>query len=677
MKGIKIVLLFLLGICLASAAVCAGFTEAAAAGELIPSNVDFSDDFESYELGTQMSSLTEDYALFNSSDETVAADPADPSNRAMHIRVATRMQFEFNSVLTRNFSVSYRFYATRRTEWIGLNVRRQTRGPGAFYDTMQSYFNLIRIGYTERATDNQTIRFSPQYYNRSALTYIDSYHPTTEYTFDSAYNSWHSVFIQYTDDRIYAALDGDVLFDYAYEGGINSPGYISMAIQDGDVYLDDIRIVSEDRYSVTVENNESAGRAYANRTTASENSEIVLTAEPNPGFEFAGWYEGEQLLSTEPVYTVAGQTTADRVFEAAWRTGSYKVSVGSADAGRGYQVITDLSGNAADEFEALTDLRATALAESGYEFAAWYEGDAVVSTENPYYFEMPVHDYALTAKYVPAGTPRHALTVRSETKGTGGTAGVSSVSEGGSAAGGGTYHEGITVQLRAEENDRYSFSGWYLGEELVSEEKEFIVEVSQPAEYTAKFADRLYSVTVVNGTGGTVSRYAFIYGTRFSVTPDIASEGFAFRDWSVENAEGNTEAGGRITVTVEQDGILLQANYTRNIHTVTVTTTQTGIGATGGGNREFGETVVIVPSQKEGYRLTGYEVTGAVGTISEDGSLSFVMPDNPVSVRLRYEVVRATPAAREIGGRAILSVVLLSVTAIIVFRIVRTKKNGK
>lgn len=675
MKKTGIFLTLLLCACIALT--CAGFSPADAAEKLTATNYDFSDDFEGYAVGTAMSSLTDDYALFNSSDETVAVDPTDPNNQAMHIRVASRMQFEFNNVLTRNFTVTYRFYASRRTEWIGLNVRRQTRGPGAFYDTMQSYLNLIRIGYTERATDNKTIRFSPQYYNRSALTYIDSYHPTTEYQFESAYGSWHSVLLRYTDDRIYAELDGQVLFDYVYEGGIDEAGYLSMAIQDGDVYIDDLCIVSEDKYAISVENNASAGRAYANRTTASENSEIVLTAEPNPGFEFEGWYENGVLLSTDAVYTVEGTTTSDRVFEAAWRTGSYSVSADSMDPGRGYQLITDTSGNPADEFEALTPLRATALPAAGYEFAAWYDGDTIVSTQNPYFFEMPVHEYTLYAKYVPEGTPRFSLSVQSETKGGAGEAGASSISAGGTAEGGGIYHSGISVLLRADEADRYTFEGWYLAGELVSDQPEYTVTVTDDADYVAKFVDRLYSLTVVNGTDGKVSEYAFVYGTKFSVTPLIASEGYTFRDWSVENAEGITEAGGRITVSVEQDGIRLLANYTRNRYLVTVTTTQREVGATGGGNREYGETVTIVPVRQEGYRLVGYNVVGVVGTVGENGTLSFVMPDHDVSVELEYEIVRSTPAGREIAGRAILAVVILAVAAIVVFRLLSDKDKTR
>ena len=133
--------------------ICASFSSswfalAGAESALEPSNLDFSDDFEGYAVGTAMSSLEEDYTLFNSADETVAVDPLDSGNQTMHIRVASRMQFEFNGVIARNFTITYRFLATRRTEWIGLNVRRQLRGPASFYDTMQSYLNLIRIGYT-------------------------------------------------------------------------------------------------------------------------------------------------------------------------------------------------------------------------------------------------------------------------------------------------------------------------------------------------------------------------------------------------------------------------------------------------------------------------------------------------------------------------------------------------
>ena len=55
-------------------------------------------------------------------------------------------------------------------------------------------------------------------------------------------------------------------------------------------------------YTVTVSATEG-GTAAANKNTCPEGEEVTVTATAAEGYLFAGWYENEEAVATEPVYS--------------------------------------------------------------------------------------------------------------------------------------------------------------------------------------------------------------------------------------------------------------------------------------------------------------------------------------------------------------------------------------
>lgn len=79
---------------------------------------------------------------------------------------------------------------------------------------------------------------------------------------------------------------------------------------DGYVVADGIRIVltqaaEEDRFTITVEFDESGGSIRGKRTGLSSGESTTLTAEPNEGWRFTGWYMEDRLVCAEPDYTLS------------------------------------------------------------------------------------------------------------------------------------------------------------------------------------------------------------------------------------------------------------------------------------------------------------------------------------------------------------------------------------
>lgn len=71
---------------------------------------------------------------------------------------------------------------------------------------------------------------------------------------------------------------------------------------------------SQPTYTVTVSATEG-GTATVNKTTCTEGDEVLVTATANAGYFFAGWYENEELVATDAVYSFV-MPTRDIVLQA-------------------------------------------------------------------------------------------------------------------------------------------------------------------------------------------------------------------------------------------------------------------------------------------------------------------------------------------------------------------------
>ncbi len=107
----------------------------------------------------------------------------------------------------------------------------------------------------------------------------------------------------------------------------------------------------------------------------------TVTATPNPGFTFMGWYGnalGTMLYSRQPEYTFT--VTRDRHLYAKFVLGNYTVTTSCSPANGG-----TVSGNQGT-YTAGSTVTLTATANSGYVFSCWTEDGHVVSTQPIYSF---------------------------------------------------------------------------------------------------------------------------------------------------------------------------------------------------------------------------------------------------------------------------------------------------
>ncbi len=117
------------------------------------------------------------------------------------------------------------------------------------------------------------------------------------------------------------------------------------------------------------------------------NATATLTVTANAGYSFVGWYDGEELKSSDTTYTF--KVTADCNLTAKFSKNTYEVTVAPEANG------TAEGGGTFAEGASIT---VTATANTGYKFAGWYNGTTKVSADATYTFIVE-ENITLTAKF--------------------------------------------------------------------------------------------------------------------------------------------------------------------------------------------------------------------------------------------------------------------------------------
>ena len=172
---------------------------------------------------------------------------------------------------------------------------------------------------------------------------------------------------------------------------------------------------------------------------------VTITATPEMGYSFLGWYNGASRVSTQSTYTFSMPNNALN-YVAKFSTNNYSIALTSEDTNKG--TVTG-----AGTYPYKQSRTITATPKTGYSFVGWYDGETLVSSNNPFTFAMPYNNLSYVAKF---STNSYVLTLTSNniSKGT--------VSESGTYL----YREEVTAI--ATEISGNEFIGWYQSSTLKS-----------------------------------------------------------------------------------------------------------------------------------------------------------------------------------------------------------------
>lgn len=214
---------------------------------------------------------------------------------------------------------------------------------------------------------------------------------------------------------------------------------------------------------------------------------VTVKATPKAGYRFVSWKEGATEVSSRATYTFKAEK--DRSLTAVFEEVNYVLGLGVNHTEWGKV-------EGAGEFKAGTEVTAKAIANEGYKFVAWMDGEEKVSTEAAYTFNMPAKDLMLTAVFEDA-TTYYTVTLQANK------------AEWGKVEGGDKYAAGSNATVKATANKDYHFVAWMEGETKVSEEAVYTFKVEKDITLTAVFAEgaaneeleaALWTIYAENGT---------------------------------------------------------------------------------------------------------------------------------------------------------------------------------
>ena len=181
---------------------------------------------------------------------------------------------------------------------------------------------------------------------------------------------------------------------------------------------------------------------------------VNIFAAALPGYEFAGWYDGSELLSANASYAYTMADTAKTLTAHFSESGDYytqTVSVGS-----GMESMGSVSGGGS--FAEGTEITIHAVANSGYTFKGWKlnGGSGYESTEADYTFEVEA-DNSFVAEFE-AEAAQVTLTVGQDTNPNWGNIQINdrTAAESDSI----TVASGTSVTVKAIAASGYQFSSW-------------------------------------------------------------------------------------------------------------------------------------------------------------------------------------------------------------------------
>ena len=347
-------------------------------------------------------------------------------------------------------------------------------------------------------------------------------------------------------------------------------------------------------YSVDYKTRGSINSLTSTNSLVAYGEEVTLTAVPNSGYYFAGWYEdGTKVAGANETYTFP-MKSYNYTVQARFGVYSYSLKFSSNDENMG--TVSARSENKPINSNQFIDynkeVTLIATEKQGYVFEGWYKDGQFKSSNKQYTFNMESQDLAFTAKFKKA---EYNFSCSTEDRLKGEV--TSSISNGKAE-----YNASITV--KAQEKTGYDFDGWYVGNEKILDapaQYTFqmpasdleLVAVFKPEKRTVQFKDGndvVYTATVDYNTP--VSKYNY------------NKSGYTFEGWFTDKELSNPyDFNAKVTQKTElyakmiKDKVYFEIRYLDEDGITLISTQEV----------EEGTTATFVQNLKD---KTGYEFKG-------------------------------------------------------------------
>lgn len=191
------------------------------------------------------------------------------------------------------------------------------------------------------------------------------------------------------------------------------------------------------------------------------------------------------------------------------------------------------------------------------------------------------------------------------------TVSLSYDSETGTATGEGVYDAGEKVTVTATPANGYGFKGWFVGTEMVSEEKRYTFTAESNVVLTPSFR-ALYTISVdYDPEFGTVTGAGtYMDGDRCTLTLSL-KEGCSLLHWECDGNVYPTSQNESVSFTVHSDGHYHVDMGRDGIPlTIRINNSEMGYATPNSGSLKYGESVELWAYPNEGYQFDHWEING-------------------------------------------------------------------
>ena len=265
-------------------------------------------------------------------------------------------------------------------------------------------------------------------------------------------------------------------------------------------------------YNINVTAGEG-GSATASSATVEHGSEVTLTATPSTGYEFIGWYNGEELVDAANPYTFTATSNINytaRFNEVAETPSTYAIHITVASTD-GTTVTNNATGNVkavveldgqdwVTDYDCPVGSNVKLIATNDYDskaylFDGWYKNDVLVSNE-----------LEITVKVTEAATYearffRGCIVIGEPKSSSKGYVTKITLADGTSlgydASNRAVVKPGTTVKINTYIEKEYEVGSWTdKGGNVVGNDKDLIIVIHNDATYTANIESAFYYLTV-------------------------------------------------------------------------------------------------------------------------------------------------------------------------------------
>ena len=410
------------------------------------------------------------------------------------------------------------------------------------------------------------------------VTSNDTYEVWSQ-SYEMASNEWKTVEIDLSDFR-----DQEIQLAFKYLGTYAHEWYI-----------DDVSVqqTASDEYMVTTNVDPAGAGTVEGGGVYPEQTNVYLTAHPNPGWVFDHWTGGS--TDNPLMFTLVSDVT----YTAYFLQEEYTLTLNVFPPEGGL-----VSANPAGPYHYGDMVTLTATPNQGYTFVSWNDG----STNAMRTVEV-TGDETYSAIFTQGGSTMYTVTVLSENPLLG------------TVSGGGTFPAGAVIQISATPSLSARFVSW---DDNVTDNPRTIT-VNGNVTYMAKFAAlQNYTITVesANPTMGSVTGGGtFVEGTSITIGA-TAFSGYYFIGWDDGNADNPR------TITVTQNATY-RAQFSTNAvttYTVSVLCDNAQGSVVGNGTYTAGAIATLAAIPNPGYEFDKWSdnVTDNPRTVVVNSDMTFV-----------------------------------------------------